>query len=149
MKEKQMKKQNQKEYVIWHKELYKQIRQLGDNRGKNRDLPIRDENELTIHNEQEQLKRWYEYFKDKMNILPDNTDLSEILDVPEMQMNTQAPSRGEISQALQEMKCGKAAGNDMITADVLKIEINIVTYLMLSPKKSGMKRNFPGTEREA
>ncbi|KAL3273699.1 hypothetical protein HHI36_015129 [Cryptolaemus montrouzieri] len=68
---------------------------------------------------------------DKMNTLPDNTDLPEILDVPEMQMNTQAPSREQICQALQELKWGKAAGNHMITADVLKIDINIATDMML------------------
>ncbi|KAL3271491.1 hypothetical protein HHI36_021974 [Cryptolaemus montrouzieri] len=109
MKDKQMKRQNQKEYAECSmavrisirkdkrncvetiacsaqeaadkndsEELYKQRRQLGDNRRKKRDLSIRDENGLTVHNEQEQLKRWYEYFKD-------NTDLPEILDVPEIQ----------------------------------------------------------------
>ncbi|KAL3268312.1 hypothetical protein HHI36_007430 [Cryptolaemus montrouzieri] len=72
--DKQMKKQNQKEYAECNmavrrsfrkdksnfvetiaadkndsKELYKQMRQLGDNKRKNRDLPIRDENEHLLY----------------------------------------------------------------------------------------------------
>ena len=67
----------------------------------------------------EQLKRWKEYFQEVLNRQisenPPNLTTGETLD-----LNMEEISKEEITQALKQMKTGKAAGIDNIPPDVLK-----------------------------
>ncbi|KAF2903147.1 hypothetical protein ILUMI_03037 [Ignelater luminosus] len=110
------------------KEMYKKIRQIAGNQRNTNDLPLKDKNGINIYTVNEQVERWHEYLI--LNIESVDTQLPEAVDSAELSINTDPSTRKEITNALLEMKNGKSAGNDMSTADILKIGVNTTVDIL-------------------
>lgn len=112
------------------KQLYKKIRQLTGNKKQNKDLPLQDKNGKKIFAVEEQTERWREYFHDILNGKHENIQTLQEIEAVELPINTDPPTRTEIAQVLKEMKNGKAPGNDLITADILKVDIDTTVNII-------------------
>ncbi|KAF2905721.1 hypothetical protein ILUMI_00454 [Ignelater luminosus] len=138
------------EYKKDTKELYKKIRQLTGNKRNNKDLPLHNKNGRNIYTVKEQTERWQEYFQEILNGNNEGTQNPQEIDSAELPTSTDTPTRKEISQALKGMKNGKAPRNDMITVDILKMDIattvNIIKPLI---DKIRINETFPEDWKEA
>ena len=113
------------------KKLYDITRTLS---GKNSNLsrPVKDKNGNLLSSEGDQRARWAEHFKET---IPPPTELLGI--------NTNPPSRIEISRAIKSLKTGKAAGPDGIPPEALKADTQTSTEMLKDilvkvPKKGDM-----------
>ena len=95
--------------------------------GKRRqaDIPVKDKEGRAISEQEEQIKRWAEYFKELLNrpqpdnppeILPARRDLPIICD---------PPTREEIRRSVRQLNSGKAAGPDQIPPEALKANVEM------------------------
>jgi hypothetical protein len=83
------------------------------------DKPIKSKAGKVLTSEEEQMKRWVEYFMDTLNI-PPPPEAMDILEPENMlDINTEALSKAEIAQVLSELKRNKTPGPAGITAEVL------------------------------
>jgi hypothetical protein len=71
---------------------------------------------------QGQLEHWTEHFIEVLNSEGSEADHTPLHSSPELQISTRPPSKKVILQAINKMKNGKAAGADIIPAEVLKVE---------------------------
>ena len=111
------------------KRLYEITRTLS---GKNNQpsRPVKDKNGNAITSEDEQRARWAEHFKETLNrpappvppIIPPPTELLDI--------NTNPPTKNEITKAIKSLKSGKAAGPDGIPPEALKADIQTSTDML-------------------
>ena len=89
------------------KKLYGITRKLAGKR-RNPSKPVKDKEGRTINKEVEQRSRWEEHFKEILN----STNSRKV--------NTNPPSKAEISRALKMLKDGKTPGPDGIPPEALK-----------------------------
>lgn len=131
------------------KELYKHIRKLSGYKKKNDDSRVRDANGQMLHTEKEQMERWKEYFHELMNKKNENIQRLPVVDRPELPIDITEPTNEEVIAALRAMKNGKAAGSDMITADILKIDVQVTADILLPLiKRIWTEETFPQEWRE-
>ena len=92
--------------------------------------PVKDKNGNLLSSEGDQRARWAEHFKEILNrpapqtppTIPPPTELLGI--------NTNPPSRIEISRAIKSLKTGKAAGPDGIPPEALKADTQTSTEML-------------------
>ena len=111
------------------KRLYEITKALSG-KNNNPSRPVKDKNGNTIATEEEQRARWAEHFKETLNrpaplTQPDIPPPTELLEV-----NTNPPSKTEITKAIKSMKSGKAAGPDGIPPEALKADIQTSTDML-------------------
>ena len=97
---------------------------------KNSDVPIKNMRGETIANEEEKINRWKEHFENILNREPPRlrpTIHSAEQDLP---INVEPPTENEVRKAIQSLKNGKAAGEDEVTAEMLKIETEFTPKLL-------------------
>ncbi|KAK7095834.1 hypothetical protein V1264_005198 [Littorina saxatilis] len=104
------------------RDLYATIKKLSGKFSKP-ERPVKDKEGKSISDEAGQRKRWMEHFEELLNrpaprdppdIPPANGDLF---------INCNAPTKEEISQAIKQLRNGKAAGPDSIPAEALKADL--------------------------
>ncbi|KAK7097254.1 hypothetical protein V1264_004261 [Littorina saxatilis] len=104
------------------RDLYATIKKLSKKFSKP-ERPVKDKEGKSISDEAGQRKRWMEHFEELLNrpaprdppdIPPANGDLF---------INCNAPTKEEISQAIKQLRNGKAAGPDGIPAEALKADL--------------------------
>ena len=92
--------------------------------------PIKDEHGNTLTKQEDQLRRWGEYFEELLNRPPPPIPVA----IPEAELvldvNTTKPSKEEIAKAIQKQKNGKAPGPDGISAEILKGVVNTSTQML-------------------
>ena len=111
------------------KKLYNVTRTLSG-KNSNPSRPVKDKNGNLLSNEGGQRARWAESFKKTLNrpapqtppTIPPPTELLGI--------NTNPPSRIEISRAIKSLKTGKAAGPDGIPPEALKADTQTSTEML-------------------
>lgn len=111
------------------KRLYEITRTLSG-KNSNPSRSVKDKNGNTIATEVEQRARWVEHFKETLNrpaplIPPDIPPPAQLLDI-----NTNPPSKAEITKAIKSLKSGKAAGPDGIPPEALKADIQTSTEML-------------------
>ena len=87
--------------------------------------PIKDKHGNTLTKQEEQLRRWGEYFEELLNRPPPIPEAELMLDV-----NTTKPNKEEIAKAIRNQKNGKAPGPDGISVEILKGDINTSTQML-------------------
>ena len=89
---------------------------------QNCDVPVKDTDGKTLPSELQQMKRWKEHFESILNREPPRCR-PNILHAPvDLEINTEPPTTEEIKKAIESLNDGKAAGEDQVTAEMLKIE---------------------------
>ena len=111
------------------KRLYEITRTLSG-KNSNPSRPVKDKNGNAISTEEDQRARWTEHFKETLNrpappAPPDIPPPTKLLDI-----NTNPPSKAEISKAIKSLKSGKAAGPDGIPPEALKADVQTSTEML-------------------
>ena len=106
-------------------ELYKITKTLSQRSAKCTTMPVKDRNGNVLASTEEQVKRWREYFEEILNRQSESEEHLTTRDSPKLKINDKPPSTSEIRRALKELKNGKAAGVDNITAELLKVDTNL------------------------
>ena len=111
------------------KKLY-DITRILSGKNSNPSRPVKDKNGNLFSSEGDQRDRCADHFKETLNrpapqtppTIPPPTELLGI--------NTNPPSRIEISRAIKSLKTGKAAGPDGIPPEALKADIQTSTEML-------------------
>ena len=111
------------------KRLYEITRTLSG-KTTNPSRPVKDKNGNAISGEEDQRTRWAEHFKEMLNrpapsVPPDIPPPTELLDI-----NTNPPTKTEVTKAIKSLKSGKAAGPDGIPPEALKADIQTSTDML-------------------
>ncbi|XP_073811689.1 uncharacterized protein [Musca autumnalis] len=114
------------------KDLYKITKQIAGN-NKCSAKPLKNENGILTCDKDKQLKIWEKYYKGLLTT--SNNENINICDCDPKQhtnniredINVLTPTPAEISEAVQQLKSGKAAGPDGIPPEILKIDIQLTT----------------------
>lgn len=108
------------------RELYKITKLMAGKFINNNTENIKDKDGQLLSKENDILKRWAEHFKSVLNRgdpdSPPNINL-ENNDVPELDIDIEVISKGEIEKAIRCLKNNKAAGVDNIPAELLKADL--------------------------
>jgi len=102
------------------------IRRLKGGKQEIENTPIQNKFGKLLNNSMDKLDRWREYFSELLNVKSViDPQIMEYISSPslsttEQERQEKPPTLEEISQALKQMKNGKAPGNDDISADLLK-----------------------------
>ena len=111
------------------KDLYDLIKKLARKKSST-SKPIKDKNGNTLTKQEDQLRRWGEYFEELLNRppppIPVATPEAELV----LDVNTAKPSKEEIAKAIQEQKNGKAPGPDGISVEIFKGDVNTSTQML-------------------
>ena len=105
---------------------YAMIRRLRGGKQRVENMPIRDKSGMLLLNSADRLDRWKEYFCELLNVdcVVDQTLINQIrpayIPTQEVRRQEEVPTIEEVQRALNQMKNGKAPGNDQVTADLLK-----------------------------
>ena len=89
---------------------------------KNSDIPIKDPEGKLIPGEIQQMERWKEHFQAILNREPPRLRANIRPALTDLDINTEPPTYEEIKRAIESLNNGKAAGEDQVTAEMLKIE---------------------------
>lgn len=86
---------------------------------------VKDKGGKIITNESQERTRWAEHFKETLN-RPSPEQRPSIFPADSLlNVNTNPPTKAEISKAVKAIKAGKAAGPDGIPSEALKAEVSI------------------------
>ena len=83
----------------------------------------------TLTKQEDQLKRWGEYFKELLSQPPPTHPIAIPEAQPKLEVNTATPSKEEIAKTIQKQQNGKAPGPDGIPVEVLKADISTSTQV--------------------
>jgi hypothetical protein len=113
----------------------------------NVDKQVKDKQDNVITNEQQQRRRWVEHFKEMYNKVNVNNGIEEHIDMnkgEQLKINTAAPTKHEIRNAIKKTKNGRAAGTDNIPNELYKADIltTIEVFHKIFKKNMGKRRNF-------
>nr|KAG5713351.1 hypothetical protein BaRGS_024899 [Batillaria attramentaria] len=111
------------------KRLYEITRTLSG-KTSNPSRPVKDRDGNVISREEDQRARWAEHFKKTLNrpapaVPPNIPPPTQLLDI-----NTNPPTKAEITKAIKSLKSGKAAGADGIPPEALKTDIQTSTEML-------------------
>ena len=97
----------------------------------NNNVLVKDKEDNIIFSEADKITRWKEHFQTILN----RPEPYVIADIPaareDLDINIDAPTMEGVKAAINEMKSGKAAGVDGVTAEMLKAE-ETETLLLLT-----------------
>ena len=106
--------------------VYVPIRGLRGGKQRVESMLIHDKNSMLLLNSMDRLERWKQYFQELLNVnrAVDQTLVDEIqpdhISAQEIRRQGEPSTFEEERQALKQMKCRKAPGNNNVTADMLK-----------------------------
>lgn len=111
------------------KRLYEITRTLSG-KNSNPTRPVKNKNGEVITREEDQRARWAEHFRETLNrppppAPPDIPPAVQLFDI-----NTNPPTKAEITKAIKTLKSGKAAGPDGIPPEALKADIQTSTEML-------------------
>ena len=106
------------------KTVYEATRKLSTKKGKTIDM-IKSKDEVLLTKQDEIQKRWKDHFLEVLNrqAPEDTVDFDEDDEIPESEIDFDAPTKAEICAALKEMKNGTAGGVDSLTVETLKADL--------------------------
>jgi endonuclease/exonuclease/phosphatase family metal-dependent hydrolase len=107
------------------RDLYNITRKIS-NTARSTNVPVKDRDGVLLTNVEEQLTRWKEHFMEVLNLQRDGIEVTETRNTRSLNIRTAPPTRTEIRNAIKALKNGKAAGIDNITAEVLKVDVELV-----------------------
>ena len=91
---------------------------------------MKDKNGVTITDEAKERARWAEHFQEILNRPPPQVPP----DIPpagnQLEVNTNPPTKAEVSKAIKSLKSGKAAGPDGIPPEALKADVQTSTEMI-------------------
>ena len=143
-KDKEVKKQIKKDQKEWTeniakeaedaarhqnmKALYGLTKVLSNERPK-QNAAIKDKDGNLLTESEERKQRWKEHFSEILNReAPENPVTEEDVVMQEIaEISVDPPTTTEIKSAIQRLKNGKAAGNDLIVAELLKADVDFTT----------------------
>ena len=104
------------------KRLYETTRTLSG-KSSNPSRPVKDKNENTISDKEEQRARWAEHFKETLSrpapsVPTDIQPSTELLDI-----NTNPPTKAEVTKAIKSLKTDTAAGPDGLPPEALTADV--------------------------
>ncbi|KDR14847.1 hypothetical protein L798_11487 [Zootermopsis nevadensis] len=103
------------------KELYSITKMLA-RKGFSKNRPVRSKDGQLLTTEEDQLKRWKEYFSEVLNRdRHDGGVMRENVVETDCKIGINVPTKAEIKLALKQINNGKAPGMDNITPEVLKV----------------------------
>jgi hypothetical protein len=113
------------------KRLYELTRKLA-NTTNAREVPVRDKQGRLLVTTEAQLNRWQEHFKETLNFECNASEADTTTEAPSpsSSFSSKPPTKTEIRNAIKEMKNGKAAGVDQISAEMLKADVNLFAELL-------------------
>jgi hypothetical protein len=78
-----------------------------------------------------QLQRWWEFFKEILNSdCPPYEEEEVTHSVPQLQISVRTSSKREVIYVIKSIKNGKAAGLDIIPAEILKLDSSKAAMLL-------------------
>jgi len=112
------------------KEVYEVTKTLCNERPRRMNM-VKDQDGKLLTTDEEIRHRWQEHFDNVLN-RPDPVASAVVADRQpnEIDVSDECITRREIKQALKNMKNGKAAGMDSITAELLKADIETTACLL-------------------
>jgi hypothetical protein len=112
------------------KELYSITKMLA-RKGFSKNRPVRSKDGQLLTTEEDQLKRWKEYFSEVLNRdRHDGGVMRENVVETDCKIGINVPTKAEIKLALKQINNGKAPGMDNITSEVLKADIDTTVNLL-------------------
>ena len=111
--------------------LYDTTKKLAGKFG-NPERPVKDKLGRQIVGEEQQRKRWEEYFEELLNRPPPQNPPDILPAAQNLDIESGTLTRDEIRTAIRQLKSGKAAGPDGIPCEALKADIE-TTVDMLYP----------------
>ena len=111
------------------KKWYDSTRKLSG-KNSNPSCPVKDKNGNLLSSEEDQRARWAEHFKETLNRPARQTPPTIPTPTELLGINTNPPSRIEISRAIKSLKTGKAAGPDGIPPEALKADTQTSTEML-------------------
>ena len=103
------------------KTLYETSKQLCSTYSNN-DVPIKDSNGKPLCSETEKFNRWKTHCESVLNREPQKDSVIIESAMFDLDINTQPPTLNEIKKAIENIKHGKAAGNDQVTTEMIQAE---------------------------
>ena len=111
------------------KDLYDLTKKLAGKKSST-SKPIKDKHGNTLTKQEDQLRRWGEYFEELLNRPPSPIPLA----IPKAKLmfdvNTTKPSMEEIAKAIRDQKNGNASGLDGFSVEILRGDVNTSTEML-------------------
>ncbi|VDP47616.1 unnamed protein product [Schistosoma curassoni] len=94
------------------------------------DRSVKDKKGKTITDVQEQRNRWVDYSEELLN-KPAPLNPPDIETAPtDLPIDVTPPTIEEIKMTIRQIKCGKAAGPDIIPAEALKSDVEVTASMI-------------------
>ena len=108
--------------------LYGLTKVLSNERPK-QNATIKDKDWNLLTESEERMRRWKEHFSEILNReAPENPVAEEDVVMQEIvEISVDPPTTAEIKSAIRRLKDGKAAGDDLIVAGLLKAGVDVIT----------------------
>ena len=96
----------------------------------NNDVPIKDLDGKALASDEKKRKRWKEHFENILNREPPKLRTHIKPAENDLDINTGPPTIIEIKKAIRSLRSGKAAGNDQVTAEMVKAEDELTPKIL-------------------
>ena len=111
------------------KRLYEITRTLSwKNKAPSR--PVKDKDSETITDEAKERATWAEHFQEILSRPPPQVPPDIPPAANQLEVNTNPPTKAEVSKAIKSLKSGKAAGPDGIPPEALKADVQTSTEMI-------------------
>lgn len=111
------------------RETYRLARRISGKR-PDADKPVRAVDGSLITTDSEQSERWSTHFEELLNKPPVAVPQSPTEPIAQRIFNVSSPTSSEIKSAIKQLKNNKAPGADNIAAEMLKVDLEVITNLL-------------------
>ena len=111
--------------------LYGTTKKLSRDFGQSREGPVKDKTGAVLTSDEEKKSRWAENFHETLNRLPpsESFDFSIYEEMEALQIDLREITLEEVKKAIKGMKNHKAAGEDNVAANWLKLPQMKISFL--------------------